>query len=182
MKPSLVIVGLGNPGVQHERSRHNLGFMALDVLADELGEGEWKDEQKFDSIGRESRIIAVPVLLLKPVTYMNLSGNAVRKVIEFYKLDPSSQLLVLTDDIDIPLGELRLRRRGGPGTHNGLKSICDIYGEDFARLRIGLGKPEHGEDLAAWVLSTPSPEEQKVLAESLQKIPALVREFVMESA
>lgn len=179
MKPSLIIVGLGNPGQQYERTRHNLGFLALDALAEDLQVGEWKDMQKFDSIGMESRVGTVPTLLLKPTTYMNLSGNAVRKVIEFYKLDPSSQLLVMTDDIDLPLGETRLRMKGGPGTHNGLKSICDIYGEEYARLRLGLGAPQHGEDLATWVLSTPSPDEQKVLQDMITKIPEQVRDFVI---
>lgn len=181
MKPSLVIVGLGNLGKEYERSRHNVGFLALDAIAKEFAEGEWKDMQKFDSIGMESRILTIPVLLLKPTTYMNLSGNAVRKVMDFYKLDPSSQLLVLTDDIDIPLGEHRLRKKGGPGTHNGLKSICDIYDDNYARVRIGLGTPSHAEDLATWVLSTPSPTEIAALQGVIQAIPELVRNYVLET-
>lgn len=179
MKPSIVIVGLGNPGAQYERTRHNLGFLAIEALAADLDVGDWKEMQKFDAIGVESRIHALPAVLLKPTTYMNLSGNAVRKVLDFYKLDPATQLLVVTDDIDIPLGETRLKTKGGPGTHNGLKSICDIYGEDYARLRLGLGAPQHGEDLAAWVLSTPSPNEQEKIEKMIQEVPKMVKDFVL---
>ena len=180
MKPSLVIVGLGNIGVSYERTRHNIGFQAIDLLSEQWAEGEWAEKSRLKSFVQEARILAVPVLLVKPQTFMNLSGNAVRAIIDFYKLDPAHQLLVMTDDVDLPLGELRLRKKGGPGTHNGLRSLNDHFGEDYARLRIGLGTPQHGEDLAAWVLSVPSPEEQEVLSTAVQKVPQLVRDFVLE--
>lgn len=179
MKPALVVVGLGNPGPQYEDTRHNLGFWAAERLAEEFGEGDWCDMQKFESVGAEARILTFPVLILKPTTYMNLSVNAVRKVVDFYKLDPATQVLVLTDDIDIPLGELRLREKGGPGTHNGLKSINVVYGEEFPRLRIGLGAQPPGADLAAWLLSKISAEERDELTPSIDKIPQMVREFIL---
>jgi peptidyl-tRNA hydrolase, PTH1 family len=179
MKPNLVIVGLGNPGDQYERTRHNMGFRALDLLA-EAEESSWRTLQKFDSLGMESRVLTVPTLLLKPTTFMNLSGNAVRKVVDYYGLDPSNQVLVLCDDVDVPLGEIRFRKTGGPGTHNGLRSLCDIYGEQFARMRIGLGSPTKGEDLATWVLSIPPPEEEKILMEAVEKIPDMLRSFVLD--
>lgn len=121
------------------------------------------------------------MLLVKPQTYMNASGDAVRKIVTFYKLEPKTQILVLTDDIDIPLGTLRMRMNGGPGTHNGLKSIADTYGEDWPRIRIGIGpKPEKG-DLATWVLSRFSDDEEKMLEEAIGKVPDMVREYVLGS-
>lgn len=180
MKPSLVIFGLGNPGAQYERTRHNAGFLAVDVLSAEFGEGEWQDKQKFDAYIQEARIGIAPVLLVKPKTFMNLSGDAVRKVVEFYKIDAASQILVLSDDIDIGLGELRLRMSGGPGTHNGLKSIVDTYKEDFPRLRIGLGQAPAGQDLSSWVLSKLTAEEMETLHKSFEKLPEMVKDFVLE--
>lgn len=182
MKPSLVIVGLGNPGKQHEATRHNIGFHVLDALSAEFGEGEWVEKQKFDAHILEARVVTVPVLLVKPQTFMNLSGNSIHKIVDYYKLDPASQVLIVCDDIDLPLGETRLREKGGPGTHNGLKSICEKFGESYPRLRIGLGSQPPGEDLAAWVLSVPSPEDKKALQSAVEGIPAKVREFVLGSA
>ncbi len=182
MKPSLVIVGLGNPGGQHERTRHNVGFRAVDLLSEEVGEGKWTEKQKFLSVAREARVVTVPVLLVKPQTYMNRSGEAVRKLVDFYKLDPSEQLLVLTDDIDLPLGDLRFRKNGGPGTHNGMRSIVDAIGEAFPRIRIGLGAGAPGVDLAAWVLSIPPGDEEKTIEDAVRKIPEMVREYVLGKA
>ncbi len=180
MRPSLVIVGLGNPGKNYENTRHNAGFRAIDVLSQAFGEGEWQEKDKFQSYIQEARVVTVPVLLVKPQTYMNLSGDAVHKLVDFYKLNPAEQLLVLCDDIDLPLAELRLRRKGGPGTHNGLKSIVHVLGEDFARLRIGLGDHPKGADLTAWVVSAFSKADAETVDAALQELPALVRNFVLE--
>lgn len=179
MKPSLVIIGLGNPGSQYEKTRHNAGVWALDVLSEAFGEGEWQEKQKFTSVIQEARIVTFPVLLVKPQTYMNLSGNAVEKLVDFYKLNPESQILILCDDVDLPLGELRLREKGGPGTHNGLKSINEKMGEHYPRLRIGLGEQPPDADLAAWVLSVPTKEEKKALVEAIKGVQGLVKEYVM---
>jgi PTH1 family peptidyl-tRNA hydrolase len=110
---------------------------------------------------------------------MNLSGDCVRKVVEFFKIDPASQVLIISDDIDIPLGELRLRMNGGPGTHNGLKSIVDTYGEDFPRLRVGIGNPPAGQDLSNWVLSKMTKEESDTLQKSFEDLPSLVEKFII---
>lgn len=179
MKPSLIIVGLGNPGKSYERTRHNAGFQALDTLAESFGEGEWKDAPKFQAEVKEARVLTAPILLVKPRTYMNLSGESIRKLVDFYKLNPKEQLLVLSDDIDIPLGELRFRQKGGPGTHNGLKSVNLLYGEDYPRIRIGLGPKPDQMDLAAWVLSVPPPEQQELLEVVLKQIPDMVRKYVL---
>jgi len=178
MKPSLLIIGLGNPGPTYEGTRHNAGFWATDRLSEEFGEGDWAEKQKFMSHVQEARIVTVPVLLVKPQTYMNRSGEAVQKLVDFYKLDPAQQVLVIYDDIDLQLGELRQREKGSAGTHNGMKSIVDIFGENVQRLRIGLGSPAQG-DLSAWVLSKPSAEERNALEAAIESIPELVKEYVM---
>ena len=180
VKPSLVIIGLGNPGASYGRTRHNVGFLAVDVLAQAFGEGEWKDRQKFLSLVQEGRIVTAPILLLKPQTYMNLSGEAVRKIVDFYKLDPAKQIIVCCDDIDLPLGTVRLRKSGGPGTHNGLKSVVEQIGENFPRLRIGMGPVPVGNDLATWVLSTLSAGEEEELQAVFRTLPDRVRAFVMD--
>ena len=182
MKPSLVIAGLGNPGSSYERTRHNVGFQAADVLAAACGKSPWREHQKFQALVQEARIVTVPVLLVKPLTYMNRSGESLRKIMDFYKLTAAQQLLVLCDDIDLPLGTVRLRRLGGPGTHNGLKSVVEQFGEGFVRLRIGLGVPPAGSDLAAWVLSVPPLPEQEELTRVLQSLPETVRSFVLDDA
>ncbi|MDD5751372.1 MAG: aminoacyl-tRNA hydrolase [Candidatus Peribacteraceae bacterium] len=178
MKPSFVIVGLGNPGAQYADTRHNAGFRAVDILATAAGAGDWQDKQKFLAYICEAERAGVPVLLVKPQTFMNRSGECVRKLVDFFKLDPAQQLLVISDDVDLPIGEVRFRSAGGPGTHNGLKSVVEQVGEGFPRLRIGLGAPAHGEDLAAWVLSVPSKEEAAALERSLAEVPKHVEAFL----
>lgn len=179
MKPSLVIVGLGNPGKEYDKTRHNIGFMALDVLSQEYGQSDWQDKQKFSADIQEARIGVAPVLLVKPKTYMNLSGDSIRKIVDFYKLNSAEQILVISDDVDLPLGELRLRMSGGPGTHNGLKSIVDTLGEEFPRLRIGLGNPPAGADLSSWVLSRLTTEEKDQFEEKFGDLAAMISEFVL---
>lgn len=179
MKPALLLVGLGNPGSAYERTRHNVGFQAIDALALSFGEGDWREVSKFTARVQEARVVTAPALLVKPLTYMNLSGETIRKLTDYYKLNPADQLIVLCDDIDLPLGEVRMRMKGGPGTHNGLTSIVDAIGEEFPRIRIGLGAPPAGLDLATWVLSAQAPEEEAALQEAFKKLPTMVREFVM---
>lgn len=179
VKPNLIIIGLGNPGDAYARTRHNAGFRALDILSTAFGEGKWMQKDKFLSDIQEARIVTVPVLLAKPQTFMNSSGEAVKKIVDFYKVNPQTQVLILCDDIDLPLGTVRLRQEGGPGTHNGLRSVALLYGEHYPRLRIGIGpKPPQG-DLAAWVLSVPSEEEQKKLDDILATLPDIIRKFVL---
>jgi len=180
MKPSLVVIGLGNPGASYERTRHNAGFLAIDALSKECGQGEWKDVAKFQALTQEARIVTVPVLLVKPLTFMNLSGQSIRKIVDFYKLDASKQILVCCDEIDIPLGTYRLKHQGSPGTHNGLKSVAEQFGEAYPRLRIGVGPKPAGADLANWVLSTPSPADWKQLTGVIASLPQAVKEFVMD--
>ncbi|TSC58128.1 MAG: peptidyl-tRNA hydrolase, PTH1 family [Candidatus Peregrinibacteria bacterium Greene0416_62] len=182
MKPQILLIGLGNPGQSYERTRHNAGFIAIDRLSETFGEGEWKPEQKFSAEIQDGRIITIPILLVKPQTYMNLSGEAVTKLVRFYKIDPATQCIVFSDDVDLPLGTIRFRTKGGPGTHNGMKSIVDSLGEGFPRLRIGIGPQPKDRDLATWVLNKLSAEEARALHEAMDQIPEIVRKFVLGEA
>ena len=179
MKPALIVIGLGNPGKQYEHTRHNAGFQAVDTLSVLYATGAWKESGKFDAHVQEARIGAVPVLLAKPLTFMNLSGQSIKKITDFYKLNAKEQILVLCDDIDLPLGTLRLRKKGSAGTHNGLKSIVEHFGEDFPRLRIGIGSKPDQADLATWVLSAMSAEESAALNIAYDAIPDMVKGFVL---
>ncbi len=177
MLPSLVIVGLGNPGNAYANTRHNAGWMLLDALAKEAGAGEWKAAPKFLAETNEATIDGENILLLKPTTFMNRSGESVQKILSFYKLDPASKLLVVYDDIDLPLGTSRFRLTGGPGTHNGMKSIVTCIGENFPRFRIGLGPAPAEVDLANWILSKMTKEEEKNISSLLQPMKEAIKEL-----
>jgi PTH1 family peptidyl-tRNA hydrolase len=178
MRPQFLFIGLGNPGKQYEGTRHNIGFLAADYLAKALQAGRWCERQKFVSSIAEGTIDDAPCFIVKPLTYMNRSGEAIRKLVDFYKLDPAKQLLVCCDDVDIPLGTHRLRLEGGPGTHNGLKSIVSCIGEGFPRLRIGIGPEPTDLDLATWVLSTMTEGERKTLEPVFEQLLSSVREVL----
>jgi len=146
-----IIVGLGNPGKRYEDTRHNIGFKTIDALADKLNIKV--NKIKFKGLVGEGRIAGEKVILLKPHTFMNNSGESVVEILNFYKLKPEN-LLVVVDDIDIEFAQLKIKKNGSAGTHNGLKSIVNLIGsKDFARFKIGVGKKHPNEDLASFVLS-----------------------------
>ncbi len=147
-----IIVGLGNPGIQYARTRHNAGFICIDAIAEKYSARI--DRAKYKALTSEAVISGKRVLLMKPQTFMNLSGEAVGEAARFYKIEPS-HIIVLSDDISLDVGKLRVRRKGSAGGHNGLKSINEHIGsEEYPRLKIGVGKKPHPEyDLADWVLS-----------------------------
>lgn len=161
-----MIVGLGNPGKKYEGTRHNTGFAAIEALADQLGAKISK--VKFKAYCGEAEIEGRRVLLLKPQTFMNLSGEAVTEAMRFYKLKPE-QVLILLDDISLPVGVIRLRRKGSDGGQRGMRSIIALSGSEmFPRIKIGIGeKPRPDYDLAAWVLSKFSAEEAALLLEAI---------------
>lgn len=147
-----IIVGLGNPGSQYTFSRHNAGFLAIDYLAQKHGISIQKSAHQ--ALIGEGIIAGKKVVLAKPQTFMNESGRSVVALLNWYKIDPSTELLVMYDDIDLHVGRLRLREKGSAGTHNGMRSIIYLTGNDqFARMRIGVGAPKPGWDLANYVLS-----------------------------
>ncbi|MEG0829795.1 MAG: aminoacyl-tRNA hydrolase [Anaerovoracaceae bacterium] len=144
-----IIVGLGNPGKKYENTRHNIGFIAVDQLAEKNNINITKIKHK--ALVGEGRISGQKVLLVKPQTYMNLSGNSVREVMEYYKVDVEN-LIVIYDDIDLDAGVLRIRKKGSAGTHNGMKSVIyDLKSDRFPRIRIGIGSSGN-MDLANYVI------------------------------
>lgn len=164
---SWIVVGLGNPGEEYRNTRHNAGFLTIDALADQLG--VHIDRMKFHALTAEANIGDARVLLLKPMTYMNESGVAVGEAASFYKI-PSDHILVISDDISLSPGKLRLRKKGSAGGQKGLKSIIEHLGtEDFPRLRMGVGaKPHPDFDLADWVLSNFTKSEFELLNGAIQ--------------
>ena len=163
-----LIVGLGNPGQNYEHTRHNMGFLTVDLLAEKAGVK--LNKVKFRSAYNILRFAGRKCLVMKPQTYMNLSGEAVREAARFYKL-PADRVLVIYDDISLPVGKLRVRPTGSAGGHNGIKNIIAHLGtQDFPRVKIGVGAPEGGgAEMVDWVIGAPSQAERKVLAESFEK-------------
>lgn len=154
-----LIVGLGNPGAQYERTRHNAGFLAVDELARRHAPGGMP-KARFNAVTLDASIGGEKVLLAKPTTFMNLSGRSVGEAVRFFKLDPASDLLVVVDEVALPLGHVRVREKGGAGGHNGLADIDRaLGGADYPRLRIGVGAVPPGWAMADWVLSRFGEEE-----------------------
>jgi PTH1 family peptidyl-tRNA hydrolase len=163
----LVIAGLGNPGRQYMGTRHNCGFMALDILGRRHGIGYPDDG--FKAMYGKGRIAGESVILLKPLTYMNLSGESIRACADYFKIDVEHELLVLYDDISLKPGQLRVRAKGSAGGHNGMKSIIGMLGtEYFCRVRIGIGEKPEGWDLADHVLSHIPASEEKLMQEAFE--------------
>ena len=159
-----IIVGLGNPGRRYEQTRHNMGFLTIDRIAAELGIKV--DRIKFKSLIGEGNVGGRKVILVKPQTYMNLSGTTVKEITDFYKLDLSN-LIVIYDDIDIGVGTLRIRKSGSSGTHNGMKDIIyKLYDDAFPRIRIGIGGSS-GRDLASFVTGQISKEDAPLLEDAI---------------
>ena len=152
-----IIAGLGNPGLQYAKTKHNVGFMLLDALAQHLGASPWKEA--FTSLISEVRIDGEKIFLVKPQTYMNESGAAIGPMLVYYKVG-LEDLIVVHDDMDIPAGMIRIRKKGGSGGHNGIKSIiAHVGGENFPRIRIGIGRPLSGWSVIDHVLAPFSSED-----------------------
>lgn len=163
-----IVAGLGNPGKQYEATRHNAGFIALEALAEKLDADVRRI--KFKSYCGEAAVGDKRVLLMMPQTYMNNSGEALREAMQFYKLSPQ-QVLVMMDDISLPVGTIRIRRKGSDGGQKGMRSIITLTGSDqFPRIKLGVGKKPHPDyDLAAWVLSKFTKEEQPVMVDAARR-------------
>jgi PTH1 family peptidyl-tRNA hydrolase len=161
--PLRIIVGLGNPGPEHQLTRHNAGFWLVDVLARRYG-GEFRDYRKYSGETARIRIDGHDLVLLKPTTYMNRSGLSVRQLSEFFKV-PAEEILVAHDEMDLPVGAVRLKFAGGHGGHNGLRDMIAHMGENFWRLRIGVGHPGNKADVIDYVLTrAPQAEEELILS------------------
>lgn len=177
--PEYLIAGLGNPGPKYEYTRHNAGFLCIDLLAQQLGVKI--DRIKFKSIVADTTIDGRRCLLMKPQTFMNNSGEAVRDAANFYKIPPE-HVIILFDDISLPPGKLRIRRKGSDGGHNGIKSIIYLLNSDqFPRVKLGVGsKPHPDYDLADWVLSPFQKDELPRMKEAMEKACEAVRLIVQD--
>lgn len=164
-----VVIGLGNPGKKYENTRHNAGFIAIDALASKYGISI--TEKKHKALCGTGIIEGVKVLLVKPQTFMNLSGESVREVMDFYKLDPEEDMMVIYDDISLAPGNIRIRKKGSAGGHNGIKSLIAHAGtQNFMRIKVGVGEKPSGWDLADYVLGHFSEEDQTKLKEVMPDI------------
>lgn len=171
-----VIAGLGNPGKKYENTRHNIGFITLDFLAEKH---DIKiDKLKHKALVGEGRIAGQKVLLVKPQTFMNLSGESLRAVMDYYKVD-IEDMIVIYDDIDLPAGTVRIRKKGSAGTHNGMRSIVQHLGTDFPRIRMGIGNERKG-DLVDFVLGGFSKEDKEVLEPAIERAALSVEMYVDE--
>ncbi|NLG33075.1 MAG: aminoacyl-tRNA hydrolase [Syntrophomonadaceae bacterium] len=171
-----VIVGLGNPGRKYSDTRHNIGYRVLEEIA--RRSSIEKEESRFDAIIGHIRIGGEKTLLVKPLTYMNLSGKAVQPLMRWFKLD-LTDLIVIYDDMDLPPGTLRLRAQGGSGGHKGMASIIERLGsQEFARIRIGIGRPDN--EAIDWVLGKFSPTEKKLMEEVIGQVAVAVECWVKQ--
>lgn len=162
-----IIAGLGNPGNKYESTRHNVGFCVIDYLAEK--HGIKVNRLKHKALTGEGSIKGERVLLVKPQTFMNLSGESLREAVEWYKLS-AENTIVIYDDVDLPAGTVRIRPKGSSGTHNGMKSVIyQLQSDEFPRIRIGVGKAPEGWDLADYVLSKFSAEEVPVIRQCIER-------------
>ena len=176
-----LVVGLGNPGDKYENTRHNVGFLTIDHIAGEQRVPVQK--LKYRALTNTVELGGAKVLLMKPVTYMNLSGEAVGEAARFYKI-PTDHVLVISDDVSLPIGKLRIRKGGSAGGHNGLKNIIQHLGTDqFPRVRVGVGQKPHPDyDLADWVLGKFQGEDKKVMDEAVKRAADAVECILKEGA
>lgn len=163
-----IIAGLGNPTKEYDNTRHNIGFVTIDALADKYNISVMDIKNK--ALTGKGIINGQKVILVKPLTFMNLSGESIRPLADYYKIDVETQLIVISDDITLPPGQIRVRKKGSAGGHNGLKNIIKNLGsEEFQRIRVGVGEKPKGYDLADYVLGHFSKEEKPLMEEGVQK-------------
>lgn len=174
-----VIVGLGNPGRQYQNTRHNIGFDVVDAIA--LKNNITVGERKHKALIGKGFVGGQKAVLVKPQTYMNLSGESVREVIDFYKIDEKSELIVISDDVSLDVGQIRIRKKGSAGGHNGLKNIILHLGHDeFQRVKMGVGEKPAGYDLADYVLGHFPKEEREMMDESVKRAADAVEAMVAD--
>ena len=173
-----MIVGLGNPGNEYAGTRHNVGWMLVDALAEHLGINEWRSREK--GMVAEGRIGSEKILLVKPLTYMNNSGECVGPLMRWYKLEPED-IMAAHDDMDIPIGTIRIRKKGSACGHNGIKSLPSHIGsENFGRLRIGIGRPQPGWSVINHVLAKFNDQEQEKIGDAIKQLIPAVECMVLE--
>ena len=176
-----IIVGLGNPGKEYQNTRHNIGFDVIDEIAERNNIA--MGEKKHKAIIGKGLVAGQRVILVKPQTFMNLSGESVRDAIDFYKVDEKTELIVISDDISLDVGQIRIRKKGSAGGHNGLKNIILHLGHDeFQRVKMGVGEKPKGYDLADYVLGHFSKEEREIMDESAGRAAKAIEVMLTEGA
>lgn len=171
-----LVVGLGNPGSQYEFTKHNVGFLTVDYLADKLNIKI--NKLKFKGLFAKEKIENEDVVLLKPQTYMNLSGESVRDFANFFKIPPEN-IIVVVDDVDLPMGKIRIRKKGSAGTHNGMKSIIyQLQSDNFIRIKVGIEREDRKDDLTDYVLKGFSKDEVPIMEESMERAAKAVLEIL----
>lgn len=176
-----IIAGLGNPGKEYEKTRHNVGFDVIDAIADKYNISVL--ELKHKALIGKGYIEGHKAVLVKPLTYMNLSGESIRPVLDYYKADVETDLIVVSDDISLEPGKLRVRKKGSAGGHNGLKNIIKQLGSDnFQRVRIGVGEKPKNYDLADWVLGHFNKEERAAVDEAVERAVRAVEIMLADGA
>ena len=176
-----IIVGLGNPGKEYQNTRHNIGYDVIDKLAE--AENISVLEKKHKAIIGKGMVAGQKCILAKPVTYMNLSGESVREMLDYYKVDEADELIVISDDISLDVGQLRVRKKGSAGGHNGLKNIIAHLGHDtFMRVKMGVGEKPKGWDLVDYVLGHFSAPERKVMDEAVDRAVEAIRMMILDGA
>ena len=176
-----IIVGLGNPKMEYENTRHNIGFDVIDKLAEE--ENIAVLEKKHKAVIGKGYVAGQKCVLAKPQTFMNLSGESVRELIDYYKVDETTELIVISDDISLEVGQLRIRKKGSAGGHNGLKNIISYLGHDqFIRVKMGVGEKPKGWDLADYVLGHFTNDERKIMDEAAGRAADAIRMIITQDA
>ena len=176
-----VIAGLGNPGAKYENTRHNIGFMAVDAIAAKNHISV--QEKKHKALLGKGMLGSEKVLLVKPQTFMNLSGESIREIIDYYKIEEKTELIVISDDISLAPGALRIRKKGSAGGHNGLKNIILHLGHDeFQRIRLGVGAKPAGYDLADYVLGHFNEDDRALIAKSVEQAAQAAEVMITEGA
>ena len=176
-----VIAGLGNPGAKYENTRHNIGFMAVDAIAAKNHISV--QEKKHTALLGKGMLGSEKVLLVKPQTFMNLSGESIREIIDYYKIEEKTELIVISDDISLAPGALRIRKKGSAGGHNGLKNIILHLGHDeFQRIRLGVGEKPAGYDLADYVLGHFNEDDRALIAKSVEQAAQAAEVMITEGA
>ncbi len=174
-----IIAGLGNPTKEYEHTRHNVGFDTIDCIADQYGISI--NEKKHKALVGKGMIEGQKVILLKPQTFMNLSGESIRAALDFYKIDEKDELIVIYDDISLPPGQLRIRKKGSAGGHNGIKNIIAHLGHDtFMRIKVGVGEKPAGYDLADYVLGHFSKDDRAIMEDAFKEATEAVKMMITD--
>lgn len=172
-----LVAGLGNPGNSYENNRHNVGFMLVDKLSEKLSIS--LDKKKFDGVFGKGKFKGNEIFLLKPFSYMNRSGGPVRGLSQYFNVNVSRIILVY-DDLDLPPGKIRIRTKGGSGGHNGIKSVIENFGTtEIGRIKVGIGRPEHREQVISYVLHDFDKEELKIIEKGIEKAAEAIEEIIV---